>query len=456
MSKAALLLCAFVCAGLFAAPGFAQEHGPQSVADLAQALSPTVVNISTTRRIGGSGPGMSLPRAPEGSPLQQYFDQLQPPEPEREISALGSGFVIDSSGLIVTNNHVIADATTIMVGLADGRVFGARLVGRDIGTDVALLKIDASDLPFVPLGNSDRIKVGDIVVAIGNPFGLEGTATMGIVSALMRSDIGYEIFEDFIQIDASINPGNSGGALVNLKGELVAINTAVAGGGRNIGIGFAIPVNLARSVGEQLLKYGTVRRGGLGMLTQSLTADVTMALQLKTSRGALVTRVVPGSPAEVAGIKAGDVVVRIAGRPVRGSEDYVTRVANTPLNTMVDVEVISDGGTRQFSLAVVELAPPIPEVPVPPTVHGLDGAVLAPILLGSPHFGELRGAQVLRVESKSAADASGLDPGDVIVGVDNAAVRTPEELLQLAAAQTSSYRLKIVRQRVPAWLRIER
>jgi S1-C subfamily serine protease len=158
----------------------------------------------------------------------------------------------------------------------------------------------------------------------------------------------------------------------------------------------------------------------------------------------------------VAGIKAGDVVVRIAGRPVRGSEDYVTRVANTPLNTMVDVEVISDGGTRQFSLAVVELAPPIPEVPVPPTVHGLDGAVLAPILLGSPHFGELRGAQVLRVESKSAADASGLDPGDVIVGVDNAAVRTPEELLQLAAAQTSSYRLKIVRQRVPAWLRIER
>jgi S1-C subfamily serine protease len=343
-----------------------------------------------------------------------------------------------------------------MVALADGRVFDARLIGRDIGTDVALLKIDATDLPFVPLGNSDALKVGDIVVAIGNPFGLEGTATMGIVSALMRSDIGYEIFEDFIQIDASINPGNSGGALVNLKGELVAINTAVAGGGRSVGIGFAIPVNLARSVGEQLLKYGTVRRGGLGMLTQSLTADVTMALQLKTSRGALVTRVVPGSPAEVAGIKAGDVVVRIAGRPVRGSDDYVTRVVNTPLDTMVDVEVISDGRTKQFSLVVVELAPPTPEVPVPPTVHGLDGAVLAPILLGSPYFGELRGAQVLRVEPKSAAEASGLDPGDVIVGIENTTVRTPEELLQIAAALTSSYRLKIVRQRVPAWLRIER
>ena len=181
-----------------------------------------------------------------------------------------------------------------------------------------------------------------------------------------------------------------------------------------------------------------------------------MALKLKTSRGALVTRVVPGSPAEVAGVKAGDVVVRLAGRPVRGSHDYVTRVANTPLDTSLDVEVVSDGRIKQFSLVVTELAPPTPEVPVPPTFHGLDGAVLAPILLGSPHFGELRGAQVLRVEPKSAADATGLDAGDVIVGVENTAVRTPEELLQLAAAQTASYRLKIVRQRVPAWLRIER
>ena len=193
-----------------------------------------------------------------------------PPRAPREpFRAGGSGVIVDAGrGLIVTNNHVIVDATTIMVALGDGRVFDARLVGRDIGTDVALLKIDAPDLPFVPLGNSDELKVGDIVVAIGNPFGLEGTATMGIVSALMRSDIGYEIFEDFIQIDASINPGNSGGALVNLKGELVAINTAVAGGGRSVGIGFAIPVNLARNVGEQLHKYGMVRRGGLGMLTQ--------------------------------------------------------------------------------------------------------------------------------------------------------------------------------------------
>jgi S1-C subfamily serine protease len=339
--------------------------------------------------------------------------------------------IVDAGrGLIVTNNHVVADATTIMVALADGRVFDARLIGRDIGTDVALLKIDATDLPFVPLGDSDAIKVGDIVVAIGNPFGLEGTATMGIVSALMRSDIGYEIFEDFVQIDASINPGNSGGALVNLKGELVAINTAVAGGGRSVGIGFAIPVNLARNIGEQLLKYGTVRRGGLGMLTQSLTADVSMALQLKTSRGALVIRVVPGSPAEVAGVKAGDVVVRIAGKPVRGSEDYVTRVVNTPIDTSLDVELISDGQQiKQFSLVVAELAPPIPEVPVPPTFHGLDGAVLAPILLGSPYFGELRGAQVLRVEPKSAAER--WPPRAMIVGVDNVTVRTPEELLQL-------------------------
>jgi Do/DeqQ family serine protease len=436
-----------------ALPPSAQMRPPDmqfSLAPMLEKVIPAVVSVRVT--------GERYRPVEIGSVSSERRDAPSPPRVPREpFKAGGSGVIVDAGrGLIVTNNHVVADATTIMVALADGRVFDARLIGRDIGTDVALLKIDATDLPFVPLGNSDALKVGDIVVAIGNPFGLEGTATMGIVSALMRSDIGYEIFEDFIQIDASINPGNSGGALVNLKGELVAINTAVAGGGRSVGIGFAIPVNLARSVGEQLLKYGTVRRGGLGMLTQSLTADVSMALQLKTSRGALVTRVVPGSPAEVAGIKAGDVVVRIAGRPVRGSDDYVTRVVNTPLDTMVDVEVISDGRTKQFSLVVVELAPPTPEVPVPPTVHGLDGAVLAPILLGSPYFGELRGAQVLRVEPKSAAEASGLDPGDVIVGIENTTVRTPEELLQIAAALTSSYRLKIVRQRVPAWLRIER
>lgn len=388
---------------------------------------------------------------------EQRNSGTPPDVPKEPFRAGGSGVIVKpDKGLIVTNNHVIADATTIMVALADGRVFDAKLVGRDIGTDVALLKIDAKDLPSVPIGDSDKLKVGDIIVAIGNPFGLESTATMGIVSALMRSDIGYEIFEDFVQIDASINPGNSGGALVNLKGELVAINTAVAGGGRNVGIGFAIPVNLARNIGEQLYKYGTVRRGGLGMLTQNLTADVSMALKLNTSRGALVTRVLPGSPAAVAGIKAGDVVVRAAGRPVRGADDYVTRVVNTPLNTYIDVEVISGGKTKQYSLVVTEISPPTPEVPVPPTLPGLDGAVLAPILLGSQHFGELRGAEVLRVEPKSAAYEAGLERGDVIVGVGNAAVHTPEDVMRLAPLQSASYRLKIVRQGVPAWLRIER
>jgi serine protease Do/serine protease DegQ len=388
---------------------------------------------------------------------EQRGADIPPDVPKEPFKAGGSGVIVKpKQGLIVTNNHVVADAKTIMVALADGRVFDARLVGRDVGTDVALLKIDAKDLPSVPIGDSDRLRVGDIVVAIGNPFGLESTATMGIVSALMRSDIGYEIFEDFVQIDATINPGNSGGALVNLKGELVAINTAVAGGGRNIGIGFAIPVNLARNVGEQLFKYGTVRRGGLGMLTENLTADVSMALQLHTSRGALVTRVLPGSPADVAGVKAGDVVVRVAGRPVRGSDDYVTRVVNTPLNTYLDVEVISDGQPKRFSLVVTELSPPQQEVPVPPALNGLGGAVLAPILLGSPHYGELQGAQVLRVEPKSQAYETGLERGDVIVAVEGAAVRSPEDVLRFAGAQMDSYRLKIVRHRVPALLRVQR
>jgi Do/DeqQ family serine protease len=434
-------------------PAPAQMRPPDmqfSLAPMLEKVIPAVVSIRVTGE---------RYRPIEIRPVSdEQRDVPTPPKVPREpFKAGGSGVIIKpEQGLIVTNNHVIADATTIMVALTDGRVFDARLVGRDVGTDVALLKIDAADLPSLPIGNSDELRVGDIVVAIGNPFGLESTATMGIVSALMRSDIGYEIFEDFVQTDATINPGNSGGALVNLKGELVAINTAIAGGGRSIGIGFAIPANLARSVGQQLYKYGTVRRGGLGLLTQNLTADVSMALQLKTARGALVTRVVPGSPAEVGGIKAGDVVVRVGGRPVRGSDDYVTRVVNTPLDTFIDVEVISEGQPKLFSLVVTELAPPTPEVPVPPTLRGLDGAVLAPILLGSPFFGELRGAQVLRVEPKSAAYKTGLDPGDVIVGVENAEARTPEDVLQLAAAQQASYRLKIVRQRVPAWLRVER
>jgi Do/DeqQ family serine protease len=385
-------------------------------------------------------------------------NRAPPPTPPKEpFKAGGSGVIFDpEQGLIVTNNHVIADATTIMVALADGRVFDARLVGRDVGTDVAVVKIEAANLPSVPIGDSDQLKVGDIVVAIGNPFGLEGTATMGIVSALMRSDVGYEIFEDFVQIDATINPGNSGGALVNLKGELVAINTAVAGGGRNVGIGFAIPINMACSVGRQLVEFGKVRRGGLGLLTQNLTSDLTMALRLHTARGALVTRVVPGSPAAIAGVQAGDVVVRLGGRPVRGSDDYVARVVNTPVGTPLDVEVLSDGGIKQFSLTVAELMPRPPEVPVPAGVRGLEGAVLAPILLGSPHFGELRGAEVLRVEPRSAANATGLREGDVIVGVGSMTVRTPEDLLQLAPAQTSSYQLNIVRQRVPGWLRVDR
>lgn len=380
-----------------------------------------------------------------------------PDSPKEPFKSGGSGVIVDAKrGLIATNNHVVADATSIMVALDDGRVFAGHLVGRDVGTDVAVLRIEAADLPSVLIGDSDQLKVGDIVVAIGNPFGLEGTATMGIVSALMRSDVGYEVFEDFVQIDATINPGNSGGALVNLKGELVAINTAVAGGGRNVGIGFAIPINMARNVGKQLVEFGKVRRGGLGLLTQNLTADLTMALQLQSSRGALVTRVVPNSPAASAGVKAGDVVVRLGGRPVRGSDDYVARVVNTPVGTPLDVEVLTDGMIKRFSLTVAELAPRPPEVPVPSGMRGLAGAVLAPILLGSPHFGELRGAEVLRVEPRSAAYEIGLKQGDVIVGVGNTTVRTPEEVLQLAPVQPSGYRLSIVRQRVPAWLHVER
>ena len=297
---------------------------PESFADLAERLLPAVVNVATTQTVQDRGPAMDMPQFPPGSPFEEFFKDFfernggNRPQQPRRAQSLGSGFLVSSDGIVVTNNHVIADADEIKVRLSDDTEFPAKLLGTDPKTDVAVLKIDAGDreLPFVKFGDSDRLRVGDWVVAIGNPFGLGGTVTAGIVSARGR-DIGQGPYDDFIQTHASINRGNSGGPLFNLDGDVIGINTAIfSQSGGSIGIGFAISSKLSSNVVAQLREFGRTRRGWLGVRIQQVTDEIAESLGLQKARGALVADVTPDGPAKQAGIQAGDVILKFAGQDV--------------------------------------------------------------------------------------------------------------------------------------------
>lgn len=372
----------------------------------------------------------------------------------------GSGVIIDAEqGYILTNNHVIENATRIEVGLSDGRRVLARLIGRDIGTDVAVIKVEERNLPAIVIGNSDRIRVGDVIMAVGNPFGLEGTATLGIVSALSRTEVGHEAFEDFMQIDAQINPGNSGGALVNIKGELVGINTAVAGGGeRNVGIGFAIPINMAKAVKGELIAHGRMRRGYLGLTVEDLPAAVVSSMAAKGApyRGAIITKVDAGTLAASAGLAPGAVVVRIDGKPVRGAAEFHTRTVTVPVERSVVLTVYSDGRERDYSLMATEMAMKPEGRTLTADFGGLAGAVVVDILPGNPLFGDIRGAQVIDVPGNVPASAVGLRKGDIIIGVDGANVRSTGDLVRSVDRASMQFRVRLVRDGVPGWLRASR
>ncbi|KAB2913969.1 MAG: PDZ domain-containing protein [Hyphomicrobiaceae bacterium] len=378
------------------------------------------------------------------------------PAPVKErFRSGGSGVVIDArNGIIVTNHHVIVDAVRIDVGLYDGRVVEAKLLGTDVGTDVAVLKVPLQGLSAIPLGDSDTLRVGDQIVAVGNPFGLEGSASQGIVSALMRTDIGYEIFEDFIQIDAAVNPGNSGGALVDVDGRLVGINTAIAGAkSRAQGIGFAIPINMAKAIAVELVQEGTFRRGMLGIISEDLNFEMARQMSLSINRGAAVKLVVPDSPAAKAGVKEGDVIVAVANKPVRGHTDFVARVATTPIGQKLKVELVSGGTRRELMLTVADIhVQPVPESP-PMTLSSFRGATLGAILPGFAAFGMVHGARVLAIDAGPIAD-SGLKPDDVITGIDDTAVRTPQDVFEQAMAKMGKYRLEVFRggKRVLIWV----
>src|SRR5216117_1294969 len=288
---------------------------PATFAPVVKAVLPAVVNISSTKVIRTS-------EFPQDNPFGDLFPGFRMPDRPMRQQGEGSGVIVGADGYIVTNNHVVDGANELTVSMGDKREMKARVIGTDAKTDVALIKVDGRDLPHVVLGNSANVEVGDIALAMGNPFGLGQTVTMGIISATGRGGLGIEDYEDFIQTDASINPGNSGGALVNLRGELIGINTAILSrSGGNIGIGFAIPVNMARSVMEQLIKYGSVKRGQLGVSMYTVTPDIAHSLGLSSPLGALVSQVVEGSPADKAGIRTGDVITSVNGQTVKSNSE---------------------------------------------------------------------------------------------------------------------------------------
>ena len=339
------------------AAGLIPEVGGGAVPSLAPMLSritPGVVNIAVRGRVKEENPLLQDPF------FRRFFNvpqnqQLQ----ERETQATGSGVIIDAAqGYVLTNGHVAANATRIEVITKDNRRLTAKLIGTDGDTDVAVLQIPAGNLTAVPLGDSDRLQVGDFVLAIGNPFGLGQTVTSGIVSALGRSGLGVEGYEDFIQTDASINPGNSGGPLVNLRGECVGINTAIlTPGGGNVGIGFAVPINMARKVMEQILRFGEVKRGRIGVAIQDLTPDLAQAMNTTHTTGAVIARVDPGSPAERAGLHSGDLVVAVNGAAVRGGTQLRNMIGLAHIGDDVELTVDRRGAERKVAVHVDPAGP---------------------------------------------------------------------------------------------------
>jgi serine protease Do len=346
-----------LCASIVWSPVLAQVpdiRGGQipTLAPVVKETTPSVVNISVHARVKEDNP---LYRDPV---FREFFDL--PKQLEKEVQATGSGVIVDAErGYVLTANHVVAQISKAQVTTKDGRKFDAKLVGRDPATDVAVLQLQGprGNLKAIPLGDSDKIEIGDFVIAIGNPFGLGQTVTSGIVSALGRTGLGKQGYEDFIQTDASINPGNSGGALVNLKGQLVGINTAIISpGGGNVGIGFAVPINMARRVMEQLVQYGEVRRGQIGISIRDLRVDLAAT---ESYQGALIAEIASGSPAEKAGLQKGDIVKAVDGTPIRSASQLRNLIGLTPLGSRVELRFGRNGAVHSASVEVgpVKAAP---------------------------------------------------------------------------------------------------
>ncbi|MEQ8938138.1 MAG: DegQ family serine endoprotease, partial [Gammaproteobacteria bacterium] len=411
-----------------------------------ETVTPAVVNIATEGRIKQHMNPLFA------DPFFRRFFNFPDQPIERKTSSLGSGVIVDAKrGLILTNNHVIANADQITVTLRDGRHLEAEVVGTDPETDVAVIKVPADNLTAIKTTDSNNISVGDFVVAIGNPFGLGQTVTSGIVSALSRSGLGIEGYEDFIQTDASINPGNSGGALVNLRGELVGINTAIfSQTGGNIGIGFAIPINLALQIMEQLLETGEVKRAFLGVSMQDISPELAEAFGLKRQTGAIINQVLEGSPADKAGIKAGDIVLSVDDKKIRNAEDLRNRVGLLPVGKKVRMTILRDGKERKLTVDVSEnqVADSGPRA----VNELLQGVTVTDLEQGNSPYVNAEGVQVLKVERGSIAWRNGLRSGDIITSVNKKDVGSVREFLAAVDKVSAPLLLRIIRGNTAAFL----
>ncbi|MBP2508222.1 serine protease Do [Agrobacterium tumefaciens] len=459
-------------AGSLTAPvaALAQSHGPESVADLAEPLLDAVVNISTSQNVKTDGKGPVPPKLPEGSPFQEFFKDYfdsQKPEGGEKVNSLGSGFVIDPAGYVVTNNHVIEGADAIEVIFPNGSKLKATLVGTDTKTDLSVLKVEPkTPLKAVKFGDSRSMRIGDWVMAIGNPFGLGGSLTVGVISARGRN-INAGPYDNFIQTDAAINKGNSGGPLFNMKGEVIGINTAIISpSGGSIGIGFAVPTELAQNIVQQLIEFGETRRGWLGVRVQPVTDDVAASLGMDSAKGALISGVAKGGPVENGPIQAGDVVLKFDGKDIHEMRDLLRIVAESPVGKDVDVVILRDGKEETVKVKLGQLqdatdekasaedqqsedgdggvvAPEddggtddqaqdqTPEVrEAPQSVLGMNLVVLSNELRTEKGIAEsVEGVLVASVDAGSPAEQKGMKAGDIIVEVGQDFMEVPGDVL---------------------------
>ena len=434
-----VLLLFIASSSIAATPDFVQ---------LAKDLKPAVVNISTSKTVKSNRPNIpGFGQRPDG--FDDFFERFfrDQPQRERKTSSLGSGFIIDTQGHILTNNHVVKGADEIEIKMSDGRSFAAKIIGSDSKLDLALLKIEAeSNLPVAKLGNSENLQVGEWVMAIGNPFGLEQTVTVGIVSAKGRV-IGAGPYDDFVQTDASINPGNSGGPLFNTNGDVIGINTAIVARGQ--GIGFAIPINMAKDIVDQLKETGHVTRGWLGVSVQVISEELAESFGLSSKRGALVAEVIKDSPAEKSGIERGDIILAFNGKPVKDLHDLPRLVAATPINKKVKVIVFREGKEITIHVTIGKMeddasaaTTTADESELGLTVNGITHELVERFSLETTD-----GVVITGINPEGSAADANLQPGDVIVEINGVAIKSLKEFRKLTSKVKEGKVLRLLVQR---------
>ena len=450
MPRALVMNLLFIISIVITQCGFAATPVDSSLAPMLKNVLPAIVNIRGQVKITDFNILRELEKQ-----KRLRNDGNDSPVPDT-FTSMGSGVIVGANnGYILTNAHVIRDAQNITVTLSDGRHFTAKVIGMDKPSDVALIQIKAKNLTAVPIGNSLNVKVGDFVAAIGNPFGLNQTVTSGIVSAVGRNTLGIENFESFIQTDAPINPGNSGGALVNMQGQLIGINTAILGPNQtSIGIGFSIPSNMAKSVMDQLLKYGDVKRGVLGIGAQDVTPDLVTAFSANVEKGAAVTQVLPNSPALQAGIQIGDIITSVNSTPIKNASDVVNTIGFLRVDSKINIELMRKN--KKMVVAVTLTDPKQRDKKMEETDPFLYGVTLKNFSATSPQHGNVKGVLVMAVQQDSNVWQADLRPGDVITSANQMSITSVQDLKAIAAKSDKMLLINVLRGQNAAFLVITR